>query len=208
MSALFVVVWMAVLPSQVLAQSRTEAGSPATPTRRVAVASAVTLGAAALTVGVGIGAGLGVARRCVRENEPVEIVSAVGCGIGGAIVLEGVTFGVLPVALTLGSYFTHRKLDGGGRWYAALAGSAVGMAAGVGVAGLALAVRDTDRSFAVGSVAGVIVAASVPVLALELSHLRQRARERRVSSIRRTQVMPVASALAGGGGWLGIAGTL
>jgi hypothetical protein len=174
----------------------------------VAVTSAVTLSAAAVTVGAAIGAGVGVARRCTQENEPLQLVSAVGCGISGAIVLEGITFGVLPVALTLSSYFTHRGLDGRGRWYAALAGSAAGMAAGVGVASLALAIRDTDRSFAAGSVTGVIVAASVPVLALELSHMRRRARERRVETVRRVLVMPVASAVAGGGGWFGIAGTL
>ncbi|MDB4972006.1 MAG: hypothetical protein JWN48_347, partial [Myxococcaceae bacterium] len=60
-----------------------------------------------------------------------------------------------------------------------------------------------------GSIVGGLVAASVPVLALELSHARQMKKEREAprASARRTSVMPIASALPSGG-WVGIAGTL
>jgi hypothetical protein len=189
-------------PLRTLAQSETESAPEVTDARRVMVTSTVSLSAAVLAMGTGLGAGVGVARRC--ENE--SLVSGFGCGIAGALVIEGFTFVVLPTALTLGTYFAHRGLDGRGRWYAALAGSGAGVAAGVGV--LAASAKDSDRALVAGAIMGGLVATAMPVLALELSHLRRSGQERRVSRAQRVRVMPVASALPNGGGWLGLVGTL
>lgn len=193
------------LPARSRAQD--ENASDSTLSRRVAVTSAVTVSAVALTIGGGLAAGFGRARRCSDHDD--SLPAWIGCGIAGGTVLLGVTFGVLPVALTLGSYLPHHKLSGRGKWYAALAGAAVGIGAGFGVVNIPLAINDARGPMIAGTAAAALVASSIPVLALELSHKRQRRlAPERASTARRTQMMPVASALPQGGAWLGIAGTL
>jgi hypothetical protein len=192
-----------VSPSPGQAQGRADPGVEPLP--RVAITSAVAVAATAAAIGGGVAAGLGTARRCNDFNN--SGAGAIGCGITGGAVLLGVSLGVMPAALTLSSYFTHRALGGRGRWYAALAGAGVGMAAGTGVLSLALSSKD-DQGLLAGTIIGGLIAASVPVLALELSHGRVLARERRAQTSARSRIMPVASALPNGGAWLGLSGTL
>ncbi|MDB4985017.1 MAG: hypothetical protein JWN04_195, partial [Myxococcaceae bacterium] len=171
-----------LLPARGLAQARGDL--EASSKRRIAITSTVTLSAAALAIGGGVGAGFGTARRC-HAALPTDVI---GCGVGGGVVLLGVSLGALPIALTLGSYLPHHGLDGRGKWYAALAGAAVGMGAGLGILSLALDGSDSNAAVLTGSIVGGLVAASVPVLALELSHARQMKKEREAprASARRT----------------------
>jgi hypothetical protein len=193
------------LVSPSLGQAQVRADPGVEPLPRVAITSAVSVAATAAVIGGGVAAGLGTARRC--NDYDYSGAGALGCGIAGGAVLLGVSLGVMPVALTLSSYLTHRALDGRGRWYAALAGAGVGLAAGTGVLSLTLSSKD-DQGLLAGTIIGGLIAASVPVLALELSHGRVLARERRAQTSARSRIMPVASALPNGGAWLGLSGTL
>jgi hypothetical protein len=177
-----------------LAQDRTESSNAS----RVAVTSAIAVGVTAMTIGVGIAAAQHAMDRCVDRSFGL---GALGCGASGAAVLGAVGIGVLPLALTLGTYLPHRGLDGRGKWYAAFAGTAVGMIAGSGVLAAALGVSDSRASVTTGLVLGGLLAASVPVLALELSH------KRRLKLERAPRMVPVASAVPSGA-WVGVAGTL
>lgn len=172
--------------------------------RRVAVESAVTLSATAVAIGGALRAGTGAAQRCSRADDgDGELVGWLGCGMKGGMITMDVVFTALPVALTLGSYLSHLALDGRGRWYAALAGAAVGIGGGLGIVSIPAATHDEGAPMVVGAVAAALFAATIPILALELSHGRQ---ERRAKA-RPSRVAPVATALQGGA-WLGVAGRL
>jgi hypothetical protein len=200
------------LPARGHAQPLQEAMSERTlkPTQgtRIGVTSSITVAAASLSVGSGVWAAHSATKNCVDR---VGDWGFLGCGFRGGAVLMGVTFGTMPIMLTLGSYIPHRSLGGRGQWYAALSGGIVGLGAGIATFSAALSNKEiSNAGLVVGAGVGTLVAASVPVLALELSHMRQRKLdERRQASARAGKriVTPVATALPGGA-WLGVSGTL
>lgn len=192
------VLWLVLLVS---ARGVAQDVEETTTERRVGVETAVTLSATAIAIGGGFGAGAATLHSC-SENALLFLYG--GCSYRATSVTAGVTFGLLPIALTLGSYLPHRGLDGKGRWYAALAGAAVGIGGGLGIVSIPASTKDDGAPLVIGAVAGALFAASMPILALELSHGRQRRREERA---RPQRMAPIATALPGGG-WVGIAGTL
>jgi hypothetical protein len=173
----------------------------ATRERRIGVETAVTLSATAVALGGGLGAAAITMNNCQEQS---FLIVGLGCSWRAHSVMMGVTFGLLPLALTMGSYFPHRGLGGKGRWYAALAGAAVGIGGGLGIVSMPASSKDGGAPLVAGAVVGALVAAAMPILALELSHGRQQRRERDARARRFT---PVASSLPHGA-WIGVAGTL
>jgi hypothetical protein len=77
----------------------------------------------------------------------------------------------------------------------------VGIGGGLGIVSIPASMKDDGAPLVVGAVVGALFAVSMPILALELSHGRQRKLERA------RYVAPIATALPNGA-WIGIAGTL
>ncbi len=190
--------WLAVVPTAQAQETSTES----TRARRVAIEAAVTLSGTAASIGAGLGVGFGVAQRC--QERFTYWSEGLGCGISGATALLSVTFATLPVALTLGSYLPHRALGGRGKWWTSLLGAAVGIGGGLGIVSLPASAKDDGAPLIAGVVVGSLLATSMPILALELSHGRQQ----RVAPRHARSVLPMASALPSGGAWVGVAGTL
>lgn len=174
---------------------------------RITLEATSSLAATFAAVGVGIGAGLQTAERCAGSNP--EFGRGVACSVRGSSVLIGLSVGLLPPALLASTYLPHRARGGRGRWWSPFIGAGAGLGAGVATLSTALEVGDGSRAAGIaGTLAGGLLAAAVPVVAVEWSHSRRLRLGRQASERRRQVVSPVASALPSGGAWIGLAGTL
>ena len=204
------VLLLAIAPLVVPREARAAPDAPAVESSRgsrIALEAASSLAAAGATVGVAIGAGFRSADKCSGENG--DIAGAWGCSVRGSTILLGVGLALVPGALSAGTYLPHRARGGRGRWWTSVLGTVAGLGAGTAALSAAYAVGDESRvSGITGSIIGGVLALTLPVVAVEWSHSRRRRMERRVSQRRRSVVNPMASALPGGGAWLGLVGTL